>query len=100
MAGVIELSYLVAAVLFIIGLKRLSSPDTARGGNMMSAVGMLIAIVATLLDREIIGFQLVVIGMVAGAAVAIALISGTLLWGPWVTLGLAVIWWRLMTRFA
>jgi len=71
MAGLIELSYLLAAVLFIIGLKRLSSPETARGGNLMSAIGMLIAIVATLLDQEIVTFQLVVVGAVVGAAVGL-----------------------------
>jgi NAD/NADP transhydrogenase beta subunit len=44
----IELCYIVAAVLFIFGLKMLSSPDTARRGNIISAVGMFLAIAATL----------------------------------------------------
>jgi NAD(P) transhydrogenase subunit beta len=64
----IELAYLAAAVLFIIGLKRLSHPATARRGNMMSAVGMLIAIVATLIDRHIASFQWIAVGVVAGGA--------------------------------
>ncbi|MDQ3412321.1 MAG: NAD(P)(+) transhydrogenase (Re/Si-specific) subunit beta, partial [Chloroflexota bacterium] len=44
----IDLSYIVAAILFIIGLKRLSNPATARQGNQLSAIGMALAIIATL----------------------------------------------------
>ena len=44
--------YLLAAVLFIVGLKRLSSPATAKDGNRIAALGMLIAIVVTLLDEK------------------------------------------------
>ena len=47
--SVIALSYIVAAVLFIFGLKRLSSPSTARSGNRIAAIGMALALVATLL---------------------------------------------------
>ena len=47
-SGVPELLYLIAAVCFIIGLKRLSHPGTAVSGNRISAIGMLIAIVVTL----------------------------------------------------
>ncbi len=50
--GAIDLSYLIAAVLFIFGLKELSSPVTARRGNLLAAVGMLIAILATLLSPD------------------------------------------------
>jgi NAD(P) transhydrogenase subunit beta len=49
----IELSYLVAAALFILGLKKLGSPATARQGNLWAAIGMLLAVVATLLDRQV-----------------------------------------------
>lgn len=52
----VTLVYLLAAVCFIIGLKRLSSPKTARSGNLIAAIGMLIAIGATLLDRQIITY--------------------------------------------
>jgi len=65
----INLGYAVAAVLFIFGLKMLSSPATARKGNLVSAVGMLIAIVATLFDAHVIGWQEVLIGGVAGSLV-------------------------------
>ena len=47
---VIQLGYVIAAGLFIFGLKMLGSPDTARKGNGISAIGMLVAIVAALLD--------------------------------------------------
>ena len=46
---VINFAYVISAVLFILGLKMLSSPATARKGNLVSAVGMLLAIVVTLL---------------------------------------------------
>ena len=71
MAGLIELAYLLAASLFIIGLKRLAAPATARQGNFLSAVGMLIAIVATLLDRQIVSFQWIVVGGVIGSALGL-----------------------------
>ena len=48
-----RLLYLVAAVLFVVGLKRLQSPETARRGNQVSALGMLIAIVVTLMSSKI-----------------------------------------------
>ncbi|MFQ5846070.1 MAG: NAD(P)(+) transhydrogenase (Re/Si-specific) subunit beta [Candidatus Methylomirabilales bacterium] len=67
MSAFIELAYLVAVVLFIVGLKRLASPATARGGNFLSAIGMLIAIVATLFDRQILSFQWIVVGGVVGS---------------------------------
>ena len=63
-----ELAYLVAAVLFIVGLKRLSSPATAVSGNQLSAVGMLIAIVVTLLDRAIVTYPVLTAGLLVGSA--------------------------------
>jgi NAD(P) transhydrogenase subunit beta len=65
------LVYLGAAVCFITGLKWLASPPRARRGNMISAGGMLLAVAVTLLDRQIISFQFIIIGMVAGAAVGL-----------------------------
>jgi NAD(P) transhydrogenase subunit beta len=69
MAAFIKLFYLAAAVLFILGLKRLSSPATARSGNMLASVGMLVAIVTTLVFEEILTWQLIVMGMVIGSAI-------------------------------
>ncbi|MFQ5793610.1 MAG: NAD(P)(+) transhydrogenase (Re/Si-specific) subunit beta [Candidatus Bipolaricaulia bacterium] len=66
------LAYLVASALFIFGLKRLGSPATARSGNQLAAVGMLIAVVVTLLDREILNYGLIVAGIVVGSAIGAA----------------------------
>ena len=49
----IQLGYVVAAGLFVFGLKMLGSPDTARKGNGISAVGMLLAIVAACLTKAL-----------------------------------------------
>ena len=62
------LSYIVAAILFIFGLKMLSSATTARRGNLVSALGMLIAVVATLLTRGMT-YQWILIGLLAGGGV-------------------------------
>jgi len=63
------LSYLVAAVLFILGLKNLSSPKTARRGNLLAMLGMLIAIIVTLLDQKIIDFTYIIAGVIIGATI-------------------------------
>jgi len=65
----INLAYLTAAVLFILGLKGLSSPKTAPHGNMLGAVGMLIAIIATLVDQQVLSFGWIIAGMVAGGGI-------------------------------
>jgi H+-translocating NAD(P) transhydrogenase subunit beta len=67
----IQACYIVAAILFIVGLRRLSHPRTARQGNLIAAVGMFIAIVATLLDEEIADYGLIAIGMVIGTIVGV-----------------------------
>jgi NAD(P) transhydrogenase subunit beta len=66
---IIQLGYVVAAGLFIFGLKMLGSPDTARKGNGTSAIGMLVAIVAALLDQGIVQYEYILGGMVVGGAV-------------------------------
>lgn len=65
----IQLTYLVAASLFILGLKKLGSPATARNGNVIAAVGMLLAIVATLLDQQVLNYQMILIGLAIGAGI-------------------------------
>jgi len=67
--NVINLAYLFAIILFIVGLKKLTSPATARNGNFIAGVGMFIALIATLLDREIIDYQWIVLGIVLGAPI-------------------------------
>jgi len=63
----IQLAYLVAAILFILGLRNLSSPRTAVLGNALAAGGMLIAVVATLLVSEVVDYTVVAAGIVVGA---------------------------------
>jgi len=65
---VFQLAYIAAAVLFILGLKMLGKPATARRGNMVSAVGMLVAVVATLLQSGI-DYALVAAGLVVGGGI-------------------------------
>lgn len=65
----IELTYLASAVLFVVGLKRLQSPATARGGNALAALAMLVAIVATLIDAEILSWTGILVGMAIGGAI-------------------------------
>ncbi len=69
MTGFINIIYLVAASLFILGLKRLSSPATARGGNSLAAVGMLLAVVATLFIQQILTPVEMVLGLVIGGGI-------------------------------
>ena len=59
----ISLSYLGATVLFILGLKFLSSPRTARTGNRLAAVGMFLATVATLLDRQVVSYWAIIVAV-------------------------------------
>ena len=66
---VIDFSYLIAAVLFMLGLKRLSSPATARNGNRLSMLGMALAVVVTLFKQEIINYNLIIVGIVIGAVI-------------------------------
>ncbi len=69
----INIAYLLSAALFILGLKRLSSPRTARNGNLLGASGMLIAVVVTLLHWEILSFLWIVVGVVLGSSVGLIL---------------------------
>ena len=61
--------YLIASILFIFGIKQLSSVKTARQGNLISAIGMLIAIVATLFDQKIVNYEMIIIGLIIGSIV-------------------------------
>jgi NAD(P) transhydrogenase subunit beta len=67
--NVLEVAYLVATALFILGLKRLSSPATARSGNSLAAVGMLIAIVAALLDHEVLDYRMLAVALLLGSVI-------------------------------
>ncbi len=65
----INFAYLIASALFIFGLKGLSHPRKAVRGNLLGAIGMLIAIVATMLDRAIIGYEVILAGLVVGSLI-------------------------------
>lgn len=69
---VTELAYVVSAALFIYGLKLLGSAATARRGNTISSVGMLLAIVAALLDQGIVEYQWIFAGFLVGGAIGAA----------------------------
>jgi NAD(P) transhydrogenase subunit beta len=65
----IQLTYLVAASLFILGLKKLGSPASARNGNLIAAVGMLLAIVATMLDQHVLNYEMILLGLAIGSVI-------------------------------
>jgi NAD(P) transhydrogenase subunit beta len=69
----IQFSYLLASILFIFGLKSLSHPKTARQGMNMAAAGMLVAIVGTLLDHEIISYTWIIVGLLVGGLIGAAM---------------------------
>ncbi len=65
-------AYIIASILFIVGLKMLGRQATARKGNLLSAGGMLLAIVVTLLDRQVINTTWIVVGLAAGTVIGLA----------------------------
>ena len=65
--------YLISASLFIVGLKRLASPITARNGNRLASLGMLIAIVLTILKYTDNNFEWIILGIVIGGLLGIIL---------------------------
>lgn len=69
----IELSYLLASILFIFGLRSLSHPKTARQGMNLAAAGMLVAVIGTLLHHEIITYKWIMIGLVVGGLIGAAM---------------------------
>jgi NAD(P) transhydrogenase subunit beta len=70
---VLNLLYLVSAILFALGLKRLGNPATARRGNTLSGLGMLLAVLGTLLDRQIVSWGIIVVGLLIGGVVGVIL---------------------------
>src|SRR5205085_8831922 len=70
-ADVIAALYIVAFSLFIIGLRMLRGPRTAVRGNQVAAVGMAIAVIATLIDQRIGDWGLIVLGVAIGTAIGI-----------------------------
>lgn len=64
--SIVDLVYLAAAVLFVLGIKGLTKPKTAVRGNTLSAIGMLVAVVITLVDRSVISYEYIIAGMITG----------------------------------
>lgn len=69
--SLIQIFYLVAMALFIFGIKRLSSPATARSGNQLAAAGMLLGVAVTLFDQEILTFEFIIAGIVIGGVIGV-----------------------------
>ncbi len=65
---IVNLSYIVAAILFVFGIKMLGKADTAKRGNLLSAVGMMLAVIVTLLSKGL-DYKLVIGGLVLGSAI-------------------------------
>ena len=68
-AILVNLAYIASSILFIVGLKMLGSPDTATRGNFLSSSGMLLAVLITLLDQNIIDYRYIAGALVAGSIV-------------------------------
>nr|WP_310758302.1 NAD(P)(+) transhydrogenase (Re/Si-specific) subunit beta [Candidatus Palauibacter soopunensis] len=68
----IPLAYLASAVLFILGIKRLSHPDTAAGGNRLAAIGMLLAVIATLLESGL-EYTWIIAGVAIGGLIGLVM---------------------------
>src|SRR5437763_1026807 len=73
MENIIEITYLIATALFILSLKWLSSPATARRGVFAGELGMLLAIAGTLLHRGIVEYKWIVIALVLGTIIGVPL---------------------------
>jgi NAD(P) transhydrogenase subunit beta len=69
MNTLIQFAYVLSGALFILGLKNLGSPATARRGNMISSAGMLLAIIVALLDQGIVEYQFILLGIVVGSVI-------------------------------
>jgi len=73
LSSIIPLAYLLSAVLFILGIKRLGHPETAAGGNRLAGLGMLLAIVGTLLDQQILSYTWIIGGLVTGGLIGLVI---------------------------
>src|SRR5205085_6938209 len=69
----IEFSYLLASILFILGLKGMSHPETAKRGMHMAEFGMLMAIIGTLMHFEIVSYTWIIVGLLVGGLLGSAM---------------------------
>jgi NAD(P) transhydrogenase subunit beta len=70
---VLSLAYIVSAVLFILCLRGLSSPDGARRGLVLGELGMLLAVIATLLHKDVVRYEWILAGLVVGSGIGVAI---------------------------
>src|ERR1700704_5675683 len=69
----IQIAYLAASVLFILGLRGLTAPDKARRGMQLAAAGMLVAVIGTFLDFRIVSFVWIILGLIVGSGIGAAI---------------------------
>jgi NAD(P) transhydrogenase subunit beta len=72
-SNLINFAYLVASIFFVFGLKGLTHPRTAVRGNLYGALGMLIAVVVTLLDQQVVSVEYVLYGVIVGSLIGVVL---------------------------
>jgi len=72
-ATILALCYVVASTLFILCLRGLSSPESARRGLVLGEVGMFVAVVGTLLHKDIVRYDWIIAGVLLGSAIGIAI---------------------------
>lgn len=69
--SILQLCYVISAILFILGIRSLSSPETARRGMNLASLGMLIAVIGTLFSHQIISYTWIIAGLLLGTALSI-----------------------------
>jgi len=88
-ANLTAFAYLVAAVLFILALRGLSSPETSRRGNIMGMIGMTIAVLTTVLSPEITSYLWIFVALAIGAVVGVSIASKIAM----TAMPQLVVWW-------
>jgi len=68
-ANLTALAYLIASVLFIMALRGLSSPESARAGNLYGMIGMAIAVVTTVINPEVVSYVWILVALVIGGSI-------------------------------
>jgi len=71
--AIVGFAYLIAAVLFILALRGLSSPESARQGNIYGIAGMVIAVVTTLIDPDVVSYWMIILGVLIGGTIGTAI---------------------------
>ena len=63
------ISYLISAIFFILALKGLSHPESARNGNVMGIIGMIIAVITTLFNPNVLSYEMIILGILIGGGI-------------------------------